>query len=264
MVFRAYLEFGKKSFMNNLVYRLDFFVGILNTMVMIFVNIAIWKAIYEEEQVMGGIQFRVLTTYIILAFLMQCIYTMEEYILESKVRTGLITSDLIKPINFRLYLFSYNLGTLAFRILFQLFPMFLLSIVLFKVLPPFSLTMTLYFFTSAALGYLVLYNLNFLAWVSSFWFFWTFSLITIKDAAVMILSGALLPLWFMPPWMVQFIKYTPFDSIYYTPISIYLGQMPENEIATCILRQIIWVIILFGIGHLLWKIATRRLVVQGG
>lgn len=43
-----------------------------------------------------------------------------------------------------------------------------------------------------------MYNLNFIVWISSFWFYWTFSLVTIKDAAVMILSGALLPLWFMP------------------------------------------------------------------
>ncbi len=263
-MFRAYLEFAKKSFMNNLVYRLDFFVGIINTLIMIFVNIAIWKAIYEEEQVLGGVQFRVLITYIILAFLMQCIYTMEEYIIESKVRTGFISSDLIKPIDFRLYLFSYNLGTLGFRMIFQLLPMLVMAVFLFKLLPPFSISMTFYFFISAALGFLVLYNLNFLAWISSFWFYWTFSLVTIKDAAIMILSGALLPLWFMPQWMVDFIKYTPFDSIYYTPISIYLGQMPANEITMNLLRQVLWVVILFGIGHVLWRTATRRLVVQGG
>lgn len=231
---------------------------------MIFVNIAIWKAIYEEEEVLGGVQFKIVMTYIILGFLMQSIFAMDEYLIERKVTSGLISSDLLKPISFRLYVFSYNIGSTLFRILMQLTPALLLSIILFKFLPPFSVEMTIYFVISAILGYLILYNLNFLVWVSSFWFYWTFSLVTIKDAVVMIMSGALIPLWFMPQWLFDIIKMTPFDSIYFIPISTYLGQVPTNEIGTNLLKQLIWVVVLAGVGHLLWKAATKKLVVQGG
>jgi ABC-2 type transport system permease protein len=261
---RAYLEFVRKSFQNNIVYRIDYFAGIINTLLIIFVNISIWKAIYEEEEVFGGVQFKVLMTYIVLGFLIQCIFMMDEYHVESKVKSGLISSDLLKPISFRLYLFSYNLGTLFFRLVMQLLPTLLISIFVFKLLPPFSLSMAIYFIISIILGYLVLYNLNFIIWISSFWFYFTFSLITIKDAAVMIFSGALLPLWFMPSWLVNYIKLTPFDSIYFTPISIYLGQMPEDEIIMSITRQGIWILILFCVGQVLWKAAAKKLVVQGG
>lgn len=261
---RAYLEFVKKAFQNNIVYRVDYFAGVLNTIIMIFVNISIWKAIYEEEEALEGVQFRILITYIVLSFLMQCIFSMDEYIIENKVRSGLISSDLLKPISFRLYIFSYNMGSLVFRLIMQLLPAFLVSVLLFRILPPFSLTMTVYFIISLTLGFLVLYNLNFIIWVSSFWFLWTFSLVTIKDAAVMILSGALLPLWFMPQWLIGYIKLTPFDSIYYTPIGIYLGQIPRNEIFISMARQLGWVLVLFGIGHVLWKLAAKKLVVQGG
>ncbi|MFZ5989702.1 MAG: ABC transporter permease [Bacillota bacterium] len=261
---RAYLEFVRKSFQNNIVYRIDYFAGVINTLIIIFVNISIWKAIYEEEEVFGGVQFRVLMTYIVLGFLIQCIFMMDEYLVESKVKSGLISSDLLKPISFRLYLFSYNLGTLIFRLVMQLLPTLLIAIVVFGLLPPFSVSMAVYFIISVTLGYLVLYNLNFIIWVSSFWFYFTFSLITIKDAAVMIFSGALLPLWFMPQWLVDFIKFTPFDSIYFTPISIYLGQMPRDEIIMSMTRQGIWILILFCIGQVLWKAASKKLVVQGG
>jgi ABC-2 type transport system permease protein len=261
---RTYWEFAKKSFQNNVVYRADYFAGVINTMVMIFVNIAIWKAIYEEEAVLSGIGFRVITTYIVLSFLMQTMFVMDEYLIENKVRSGLIATDLLKPVNFRFYIFSYNIGTLLFRTLMQLLPALILSIFLFKLLPPFSLLMAGYFVISAFLAYLVLYNLNFIVWVSSFWFYWTFSLITIKDALLMVLSGALLPLWFMPSGLSNIIKLTPFDSIYFTPISIYLGQIPVNEILFSLGRQAIWVIILLGVGQLLWNRATKRLVIQGG
>lgn len=261
---RTYWEFAKKAFQNNVVYRVDYFAGVINSIVMIFVNIAIWRAIYNEEDTLSGIGFRVIMTYIALSFLMQTMFVMDEYLIENKVRSGLIATDLLKPINFRLYIFSYNIGTLLFRTIMQLVPVLILSIIFFKILPPFSPLMAGYFVVSAVLAYLVLYNLNFIVWISSFWFYWTFSLITIKDALLMVLSGALLPLWFMPAGISNIIKLTPFDSIYFTPISIYLGQIPVNEIIFSLGRQAIWVIILLGIGQLLWNRATKRLVIQGG
>ena len=261
---RAYVEFAKKAFQNNIAYRADCVAGIINAIIMIFVNICVWKAIYEDEQAVDGVQFKMLITYVVLAFLMQCIYAMDEYRIENKVRSGSIGLDLLKPINFSGYIFSYNVGILIFRVVMQLTPALIISIILFKMLPPFSLTMFALFLVSMILGYLVLYCLNFIVWISSFWFYWTFSLVTIKDAAVMILSGALLPLWFMPQAMVNFINLTPFASIYYVPITIYLGQMPMEEIAFALLKQLIWVLGLFVVGRLLWRSALKKLVVQGG
>ncbi|EMS70568.1 ABC transporter permease [Ruminiclostridium cellobioparum] len=261
---RAYVEFAKKAFQNNIAYRADYVAGVINAIVMIFVNICIWKAIYEDEQTVDGVQFKILITYVVISFLMQCIYAMDEYHIEYKVRSGAIGLDLLKPMSFSGYIFSYNIGILVFRVVMQLIPALIVSIVLFKMYPPFSLSMAIYFLISTILGYLVLYNLNFIVWISSFWFYWTFSLVTIKDAAVMILSGALLPLWFMPQALVDFINLTPFASIYYVPITIYLGQVPMEEIALVMAKQLIWALGLFIAGKLLWKTALKKLVVQGG
>ncbi|WP_220471220.1 ABC transporter permease [Cohnella cholangitidis] len=261
---RAYLAFAKKAFQNNVVYRSEYYAGVINAIVMIFVNIAIWKAIYEEDGALEGVQFKMMATYVVLSFLLQTLYVMDEYIVEVKVRTGSIAADLLKPVHFRLYLFSFTVGTLVFRFVMQLLPALVVSLFLFQLLPPFSLLYFFYFLASAALGYLVLYHLNFLVWVSSFWFYWTFSLVTIKDTAVMILSGALIPLWFMPESWQRTIELTPFAAIYSTPIQIYLGMVPENEILTSMMRQALWVVGLAAAGHVLWKAATRKLVLQGG
>jgi ABC-2 type transport system permease protein len=261
---RAYVELAKKSFQNHLVYRMDYFAGVINAIVMIFVNLAIWKAIYEEEESLEGLQFKIVATYIVLSFLMQIVYMMEEYFIETRVRNGRISFDILKPIRFRLYVFSYNFGSTLFRLLLQFTPALVICIFLFRLLPPFSAEMLLYFVVSAFLGYLVLYNLNFIVWISSFWFYWTFSLVTIKDAAVMILSGALIPLWFMPEWLTDFIKLTPFQSMYYIPIRVYLGMVPREEILFALLQQLMWVVVLLAAGQALWAAAKRKLVIQGG
>lgn len=261
---RTYLEVAKKAFQNNLVYRIDYIAGLINTLVMIFVNIAIWKAIYQEDEVVGGVQLKIIITYIVLGFLMQSIFAMDDYFIEGKMRTGLISSDLLKPISFRMYVFSYNIGNTAFKILMQLTPALIISVIFFHFLEPFSIQMGIFFFISSVLGFFVLYSINFLVWITSFWFYYIFSMVTIKDALIMVLSGAVIPLWFMPQWLMDFIKMTPFDSIYYIPISIYLGQIPQSEILLSILKQVLWILALTLAGHLLWKRATKKLVVQGG
>jgi ABC-2 type transport system permease protein len=79
---RVYLEFARKSFQNNITYRLDFFAGVINAIVMIFVNISIWKAINDEEGALGELQLKILVTYLVISFLMQTIYMMDEYFIQ--------------------------------------------------------------------------------------------------------------------------------------------------------------------------------------
>lgn len=261
---RTYLEFAKKSFQNNVAYRAEYYAGFVNTIVMIFVNLAIWRAIYEEDEVLGGVEFSMVATYIILAFLIQNIFMMDEYFIAGKVQSGMITSDILKPVNFQLYIFSYNLGALAFKIIMQLLPCLLVVHWMFSILPPFSFEMSLWFGLSLFLAYLVIYSLNFIVWLCSFWLYHIFSLITIKESMIMVLSGALFPLWFMPKWVVDLIELTPFDAIFFIPISIYLGQVPVDELASTLLRQVMWVGILAVTGTIVWKFAERKLTVQGG
>ncbi|QNU68939.1 ABC-2 family transporter protein [Ruminiclostridium herbifermentans] len=261
---KPYLAIAKKSFQNNLAYRADYYAGLINTLILIFVNIAIWKAIYGEDGSYDGVQLKIVLTYIVLGFLMQSFFIMDDYFIQNKITNGLISSDLLKPISFRMLVFSYNLGAAGFKILMNLIPAIFISLLFFEFLPPFSMSMFVFFILSLCLGYLVLYCLNFIVWVTAFWFYQTFSLVTIKDALIAVLSGALIPLWFMPTWLYNFIKMTPFDSIYYIPITIYLGQTPSNEILTVLLKQVLWIALLTVIGHFIWKAATKKLVVQGG
>ncbi|WP_443724265.1 ABC-2 family transporter protein [Pseudoruminococcus massiliensis] len=84
------------------------------------------------------------------------------------------------------------------------------------------------------------------------------------DYIVNIFSGALLPLWFMPQPFLNIIKFTPFDSIFFTPVQLYLGQLQGYEILLNFGRQVLWIAILYFIGELLWNKGIKRLIVQGG
>ena len=59
-------------------------------------------------------------------------------------------------------------------------------------------------------------------------------------------------------------EFLPFPSMVYTPVMIYLGKYTGMELIFELSKQIIWVVILYAVGSLIWKQVTKRLVVLGG
>lgn len=74
----------------------------------------------------------------------------------------------------------------------------------------------------------------------------------------------MIPIWFMPDGMQEVIHFTPFSSIYFMPVQIYLGQLSLSDILSSFLIQLFWIAVLFSFGMLLWKKGQKKLVVQGG
>ena len=98
----------------------------------------------------------------------------------------------------------------------------------------------------------------------SFWLMNVWAIMTIKNVFINVLSGSMIPLWFMPEIMKKIIGFTPFESIYFTPVQIYLGQLGGAEIAAGFIKQFVWIVVLLGCGMLLWNKGKKKLVVQGG
>ena len=91
-----------------------------------------------------------------------------------------------------------------------------------------------------------------------------FGLLMVKEALLSFLTGQLIPLSFFPPVIQQIFDYLPFSSMIYTPVMIYLGKYSGNELIFVLARQGIWVILLYGIGSIIWSRVVKRLVVLGG
>lgn len=259
-----YFTVAQKSYLINMSYKLDLLGNIVNTAVSILVNIAVWNAIYNEDPTFDGFQFNIILTYVILSLSISSVFVMDDYFIEKRIRNGAISNDLTKPLNFFAYIFYYNFGITLFKITVILIPSISIFCLFFHLLPPFSGPYFLVFLISLVLGYLVMFCLNFIVWMSAFWIKRIFSLVTFKDVTVLILSGAIIPLWFMPEWLLNVIRWLPFDSILYTPILIYLGQVPVFELYFLLLKQLSWLMVLFLICMILWRFAVRKLDVQGG
>lgn len=85
-----------------------------------------------------------------------------------------------------------------------------------------------------------------------------------KEALLAFLTGQLIPISFFPEILQNIFQYLPFSSMIYTPVMIYLGKYTGQTLYFMLLRQFIWVILLYVLGSLIWKKVTKRLVVLGG
>ena len=73
----------------------------------------------------------------------------------------------------------------------------------------------------------------------------------------------------MPEWLEKVMNALPFIWIYQKPISIYLGTAGEGsamglDYFRIILLQMGWIIGLYLLVLCIWRIAVKRLSVQGG
>jgi len=264
MKLAPYMAFAKKSFLNKSAYRFNHFMGILNTLVRIFIFWCIYRALYGERNEVDGITMAMVTTNFVLSIGMDALFVINDYYLSDKIGNGSIATELLLPISFKGRMLFENLGNTLFQLIFHFVPALLVCIFTVGVLPPVSIGRFVLFLVSAALGYGVLWNLSFLLQTFAFWFFNMWSLMTIKNVFLNVLSGSMIPLWFMPEWMMPIMNWLPFSSIYFTPVQIYLGQLTGKEIGMKFLLQLIWIVILYLSGNLVWEKGKKKLVVQGG
>lgn len=259
-----YLAFSKKSFMQKSAYRFDHFMGILNTLIRIFIFFGIYKALYGSNTEVDGITMSMVTTNFVLSMGLEAVFYVNDFYLPDKIGNGSIATELLLPISFKGRMIADNMGNAIFKLVYHFVPALIVSALTMGIEKPHSVSMLLLFIISAFLGYGVLWTISFVVQVLSFWLINVWSIVTIKNVFVNVLSGSMIPLWFMPEWMSGIVEYSPFSSIYFTPVQIYLGQLSYEKIAYKCGLQLVWIGIIYMIGNLLWAKGKKKLIVQGG
>lgn len=259
-----YVAYAKKCFLGRSAYRFDHLMGILSTCLQFFIFYEIYKALYSGSSEIDGITMSMVTTNFVLAMGLGAVFSPDDYFLPNKIWDGSIATELLRPISFKGRMIAENLGNALFSLIFHFTPVLIIAAVTVGVSAPASPVMFLLFLLSAVLGFGVLWAISFAVQMTAFWLINIWSLITIKNVFVNVLSGSMIPLWFMPEWMRGVLNFTPFSSIYFTPVQIYLGQLSYGEIALKCGVQLIWIAVIYFIGDILWKRGQQKLVVQGG
>lgn len=262
----VYLNFILKSFQKQLAYKFEYFVGVFNGLLFIFVFTSLWSSIYANPQAAASTNFdrSSIISYAVFAMLFRISMTMEDSHTANRVRTGAITMDFIKPVNYFLMLFSEALGQSLFHWFTRVLPILFFSLLVFDVSLPKDAGAYLITLVAWTLGYTIMFMINFLFSLLAFWFIETFSFQLMKFGLFTLFSGGIAPIDFFPHQMRPFMDIMPFQYILYVPTSLFIGHIKGFDALWLVALQVLWVVILGLASFKMWSAAQRKLVTQGG
>jgi ABC-2 type transport system permease protein len=261
-IYMAYL-----SFKSSIIYRSEVLLKIIHSVIVLSIQVLIWKALYSNNTADTVLSLRDMITYLILSATFGILVFDRNIIWDigADVRNGNISVHLSRPLSYMFAKFSNVLGRMLYLAVFNVIPIFAVALVLYGFSFPqniYQLVMTFILSINAFLIFLVLY---FIIGLSAFWFMDVHGMVELMlTSSIRLLSGAVVPLWYFPDWLKKIAYLSPTRLGFDLPLSIYFGRIKGFEIFQGIFTQFLWFILLCLLNFILWKIAIRKLVIQGG
>ncbi|VAX18452.1 hypothetical protein MNBD_NITROSPINAE03-1443 [hydrothermal vent metagenome] len=261
-----YLKFAMKSFQKQLAYKFEYFVGVFNGLLFIFIFTSLWGAIYSDSQSAEGSGFTSdsIIAYAIFAMIVRISMSMDDMSTIGKVRSGAISLDLIKPMNYFSMALSESIGQSMFHWFTRVVPILAVCLLAFDVSLPVSAANYSLFIVAWALGYFIMFMINFLFGLIAFWTIETFSFQLMKYGLFTLFAGGIVPVDFFPGWARPIVDFLPFKYVLYVPTALFIGHIGGAEALKLLGIQAFWVAGLGFICWAMWGAAQRKLVVQGG
>jgi ABC-2 type transport system permease protein len=262
----AYLAFAQSAFQTQLAYRNEVWANMFGKLVQVFARVAIWLAVYAGASTIAGVSLQQMVTYALLGGVITGAIRYELIIssIGNALKTGDVAVWLLKPVSFPLYVIVSELGRAGFRLVFLVVPTVAVVALVYGMLPPASLFDGVMFVAYLLLGYAITCLISALFGLLAFWLLTSFSLEWLMQAILNLLSGSLIPFWFFPQPFGAIAEYLPFAWIVYYPAAIWLGRLEPGQSLTYFGIGLGWALLLAVAAAALWRLASTRIVVQGG
>lgn len=260
-IYGAFFTMMPKVFM---AYQVWFWVGLVLNIISMAILVYFWRAIYNDVSSISGLGLNQTITYILLAFIFMPLTSIDVvWEVGSSLREGTIIHHLLRPINFQGMNYAQMLGILATRLLLQL-PMAVAAVLLFGLRFPTDLMTWLAFIVSALLGFTVMFFFNWFLACFTFYTTEIWGLGVLIEGMSFFLSGSLVPLIMMPEWIRTIVLSIPFAQALAVPVGLLAGITPLSDAPRVWLIQILWILGMWLASSLFFKVAVRKITVQGG
>ncbi|MFG2041314.1 ABC transporter permease [Dactylosporangium sp. NPDC048998] len=260
---KRYLALARISAKNALRYRLTFVLSLFAVLFQFVAMMAVWHELLAGRS-MNGYTWEQMRAYLLVAFASGALAGLfVDMRMAHRIRSGLVALDILKPVRYQEARFAEMLGGLWIEAGVVLM-VALATVLLFGGVPRPAGPETALFVVSLALlvvlKFLVLYGCGLAC-------FWTQNYMGVhwaRIAVVNLLSGALVPLAFLPHWLRTAATWSPFAGITSTPGLILVGQLTGWRALLFVVVQAGWAIVLWVGAKALWRVAVRQLTVNGG
>ncbi|WP_102347631.1 ABC transporter permease [Bacillus sp. Marseille-P3661] len=260
-----YIEMIRIRFLMMLAYRTNYYSGILIYSINIGAYYFLWNAIYGGKESIEGLSIVQMVTYIAIAWMARAFYFNNiDREIADEIKEGKVAVEMIRPYNYLGMKTMQGLGEGIFRLLFFSLPGMVIVGFIFPLEFSGSLHIWGYFAISILLSFIINSQINLLTGLMTFFIFNIAGLLRAKRVVIDLFSGLLLPISFYPEVAQKVMAFFPFQAISYIPSMIFTEGFTGGEITHAILFQVVWAIVLFLPIQVIWIVARKKLVVQGG
>lgn len=267
MKLKKYISLTRAGIIEALQFRLSTVIMVIGNLLYLIVVYFLWKAIYASAgtDIVNGMTFADTLIYLVLATALSNF--MEMYAvweIGRNIQSGKIVLDLLKPMEYRRYLFWSYSGTFVTQFFFTFLPTFIIVAIVTHGAITFGANL-IFFVISVVMAVAINYSIDFFVgticlYTESIW-----GINIMKQVIVLLLSGATIPLAFFPEPLKTIVYYLPFQSIYNAPLTILLdGNPTPYAVLTTLGTQLLWCFVMMVLSKLFWKVSLRQITVNGG
>ncbi len=253
-----YLQQFKTTLASMVQYRASLFIWMIGHVLEPLVYLVVWSVVSEG----GGGSVADYTTaqfagyFIVLMLVENVSYTWIMYEYDYRVREGLLSPALLKPVHPIHMDIADNVSSKAITMPFMIGVAILLSLIFHPYIAPQPWALV------AALPALLLaFLLRFLLeWTLAQAAFWTTRVSAINQSyfvLILFLSGQIAPLELFPQPIQVLATILPFRWMLGFPVELLLGRLTLVEALTGIGAQVVWVGLAYGLMRLVWRAGIR-------
>ena len=227
----------------------------------------IWKAIFASAgtDVVNGMTFT--DTMIYLVFASALFQFMEMWVvwnMGEDIQTGAIVKDLLRPVGYSKWQFYSGLGNVIMKFITTFLPTAIVVYIVAKGAIHIGMNVLL-FVISTAMSLLINYYINFMVGTICMYTDTIWGINVMKEVIVSLLSGATIPLVFLPETFRNVVMLLPFQAICNAPLELLLHvEYDGRQCGFILLFQLVWLIVLKLLSDGFFAVSVKRITVNGG
>ena len=255
---------------NNLTYRFNYLTRTLFSFIPLFAMLSLWRTIYAADgaghALAGYTEAQMIFYYLLVAIVdVMTAVNEDDWQIAADIREGNISQFLLKPVDYLWYrLCLFFSGRLTFVMMAGVpLAIFIFCFRDYFVAPAGGPALAA-FFGSLVLTALLQFFLSYSMALLAFWVLEISTFIFILFAFEYLASGHLFPLDMLPPALQRVLAFTPFPSMLYAPIGIYMGKITGPGIVSALFTQLFWVLMMYALARWMWRRGIRKYAAFGG
>lgn len=266
---KTYYAVLKLRLLNGLQYRSAALAGVATQFFWGFMYVMIYEAFYSHAHTSPPMTFKQLIAYLWLqqAFLSLLALWYRDNDIFDLITKGNIAYELCRPTDIYGFWYAKLLAQRLSAAMLRSFPILIVSFLIPKPyrmsLPP-ALSAFILFLVALVLGLFILVSISMFIYISVF--------ITMSPTGSLLMlniigeffAGLVIPVPLMPPWLQEVANVLPFRYTVDFPFRVYSGQIPIVQGLMGIAVQLIWILLLVGLGRFSLNKVLGKVVVQGG